>query len=97
MTTQLTKQQRIDRGAAWMTPAATRVAFLVLVLGCAPLHIQTPEDNAVPPARPSARIYTVEYLPKVQIKLDGVLDETQWALAAIESDFVFPWQERAAS
>jgi hypothetical protein len=28
--------------------------------------------------------------------VDGVLDEAQWSLAAIESDFVFPWQERAA-
>ncbi|MHC4434407.1 MAG: carbohydrate-binding family 9-like protein [Planctomycetota bacterium] len=79
-----------------MTPAATRVACLVLVLGCAPSHIQTPEDNEAPLARPSGRIYTAKYLPKIQIKLDGFLDEAQWSLAVIESDFIFPWQERAA-
>lgn len=96
MTIQRTNQQRVHRGVAWITRAATRVACLVLVLGCTPLHIQTPEDNPSSPARPSHRTYTVQYFPQVQIKLDGHLDEAQWSLATIESDFIFPWQERTA-
>lgn len=28
--------------------------------------------------------------------MDGHLDEAQWSLATIESDFIFPWEERIA-
>ena len=96
MTTQQTNQQRIHRWVAWIICAATRVACLVLVPGCTPSHTHAPEDDASPPARPSHRTYTVQYLPQVQIELDGHLNEVQWSLATIESDFIFPWQERTA-
>jgi hypothetical protein len=96
MTTQLTNKQRVHRGVAWMTRATTQVVYLVLVLGCTSFHIQAPEDNASAPALPSHKTYTVQYLPQVQIKLDGHLDEAHWSHATIESDFIFPWQERTA-
>ncbi|MBN2314506.1 MAG: carbohydrate-binding family 9-like protein [Sedimentisphaerales bacterium] len=96
MTIQRTNQQCIHRRKAWITRAAIQIAILVLVSGCAPLHTQAPEDNASPPSRPSQRTYTVQYLPQAEIKLDGHPDEPQWSLATIESDFIFPWQERTA-
>lgn len=96
MTIQRTNQQYVHHRKAWMTRAAAQVAILMLVLGCTPLHTQAPEDNAPPPARPSHRTYTVQYHPQVRIKLDGHLDEAQWSLANVESDFIFPWQTRTA-
>ena len=96
MTIQQTKQQRNHRRMAWITRAVIQVAIFVPVLGCTPLHTQAPEDNVSAPARPSHRTYTVQYLPRVQIKLDGHLDEAQWSHATIESDFIFPWRERIA-
>ena len=96
MTTQQTNQQRVCGGVTWIAHAATRVACLVLVLGCTPSHIQALEDNAPPHGQPSDRTYTVQYLPLIQLKLDGHLDEGQWSHATIESDFTFPWQDRTA-
>ena len=81
---------------AWITRAATRVAYRVLVLGCTPLHTQAPKDNTFPPARPGHRTYSVQYLPQVRIKLDGHLDEAQWSHVTIESDFIFHSQEHTA-
>ena len=91
MTKQPTNQQRVHRWVIWTTCAATRLACLLLVTGCASLHTQ-----ASPGAPPGASTYTVQYLPQVQIKLDGHLDEAHWSLASVESNFVFPWQERTA-
>jgi hypothetical protein len=96
MTTQQTNQQRFHHSVTWITRAAIWLAYLVLVLGCTPLHTQTSKDNTSLPALPSHRTYTVQYLPQIQIKLDGHLDEAQWSHATIESDFTFPWQERTA-
>jgi len=96
MTKHPTNQQRVHRWVIWTTCAATRLACLLLVTGCASLHTQASEDKASPGTRPGDSTYTVQYLPQVQIKLDGHLDEAHWSFASVESDFVFPWQERAA-
>jgi len=96
MTTQRIEQQRVPHRMAWITRAATQVASLMLVLGCAPLHTRAPEANVSPPAPPSHRTYTVRYLPQVRIELDGHPDEAPWSRAAVESDFIFPWRARTA-
>lgn len=96
MTTQQTNQQCVHREAVWIECAATQVACLVLILGCNSLHTQAPEDSASPPTRPSSRTYTVQYLKKIQTILDGHLDEACWSRATIESNFIFPWEERPA-
>ena len=40
--------------------------------------------------------YDVRYLPKARINIDGVLNEPQWNKAALEKDFIFPWEPTPA-
>jgi hypothetical protein len=48
------------------------------------------------------QLYTLDHLKRLlgnadlQIKLDGHRDEAQWSNARVESDFIFPWQQRTA-
>ncbi|MHC4394024.1 MAG: carbohydrate-binding family 9-like protein [Planctomycetota bacterium] len=56
--------------------------LLLIVTGCA--------QNRCP------KIYDVHYLPKTQINIDGTLNEPQWDKAALEKDFIFPWEQTTA-
>lgn len=40
-----------------------------------------------------AKKYIVKNIPKADIKLDGVLDETAWHKAGVIDHFVFPWED----
>lgn len=36
--------------------------------------------------------YVVKYVPKADIKMDGILDEAEWQKANLINDFIFPWE-----
>jgi hypothetical protein len=42
------------------------------------------------------RSYEVQYLPRVKINIDGIINESSWEKAASEKDFIFSWEQRQA-
>ena len=56
--------------------------LLLVVSGCA--------------AKMCPKTYNVRYLPKVNVNIDGVLDEPDWEKADSEKGFSFPWEKRPA-
>lgn len=54
-----------------------------------------PEDG-LSPRRQSERTYPARFLSRVAIRLDGRVDEPEWAQAHEEKGFSFPWKKAAA-
>lgn len=96
MKTQFTNQRHVHWAVAWIPYTATLMACLWTGLSCTSLHTPTHREATSPPVGPSHRTYMLKHLPDVQIEVDGHLDDAQWSLADVESDFIFPWQERTA-
>jgi hypothetical protein len=57
-----------------------------------PLRIRLLEDDFFP-RRLSQTAYRVRRLDKAEITVDGRADEPQWAQAAVERHFIFPWKK----
>ncbi|UCF43137.1 MAG: carbohydrate-binding family 9-like protein [Planctomycetota bacterium] len=47
-------------------------------------------------SNPCPKTYDVRYVPEARINVDGILDESDWNKAYCETDFSFPWEDRAA-
>ncbi|MBI5820409.1 MAG: exo-alpha-sialidase [Verrucomicrobia bacterium] len=60
-----------------------------------PLRIKLREDDFLP-RRLSEQTYRVRYVPNAAIKVDGRANEPLWAGAAVEKQFIFPWNKAAA-
>jgi hypothetical protein len=45
---------------------------------------------------PGDATYRVRYLPRAKVRIDGRLDEPQWARANVERHFTFPWKKADA-
>ncbi|MHB8897129.1 MAG: carbohydrate-binding family 9-like protein [Thermoguttaceae bacterium] len=43
-----------------------------------------------------AKTYEAIYVPDARITVDGILDETVWQKANLETGFAFPWEDRPA-
>lgn len=56
------------------------------------LRIKLHEDDFLP-RRLSQHTYRVRYMAKAGIKVDGRADEAAWAEAAVEKQFIFPWDK----
>jgi hypothetical protein len=42
------------------------------------------------------RSYEVQYLTRVEINIDGLINESAWEKGAFEKDFIFSWEQRQA-
>jgi hypothetical protein len=42
------------------------------------------------------RSYEVQYLPRAEINIDGIVNEPAWKKAVSEKDFIFSWEQRQA-
>jgi hypothetical protein len=60
-----------------------------------PVRIKLSEGDPVP--RPqSDTTYSVRYVPKAKIAIDGNSDEPEWSQAVVLKDFAFPWKQITA-